>query len=89
MVLDVSARCAQSTPSPCLKLKPLLSAGRWSLDNDRLAVYIADKLAPLAQDAAGKKMKLGFAKVAIYEAGAELPDHHDQILNEVSNPPSY
>lgn len=64
--------------------RALLSSGRWSLDNDRLAIFMADRLAHLASEASGKSMKLGFAKVAIYEAGAELPEHHDQILNEVS-----
>lgn len=62
----------------------LLSAGRWSLDNDRLAVFLAHTFRNLVEEVAGKRMKLGFAKVAIYEQGAELPNHHDQILNEVS-----
>ncbi|CAE8586653.1 unnamed protein product, partial [Polarella glacialis] len=64
--------------------RALLSAGRWSLDNDRLANFLAETLRPVAESAAGKALKLGFAKVALYEAGAELPPHHDQILNEVS-----
>ncbi|CAE8582259.1 unnamed protein product [Polarella glacialis] len=64
--------------------RALLSAGRWSLDNDRLANFLAGTLRPVAESAAGKALKLGFAKVALYEAGAELPPHHDQILNEVS-----
>eukprot|EP00931_Biecheleriopsis_adriatica_P004740 TRINITY_DN106370_c0_g1_i1.p1 TRINITY_DN106370_c0_g1~~TRINITY_DN106370_c0_g1_i1.p1 ORF type:complete len:1066 (-),score=241.87 TRINITY_DN106370_c0_g1_i1:173-3370(-) len=62
----------------------LLSGTRWSLDGDRLAAFIADGMRPLAEEAAGKALKLGFAKVAIYEPGAELRPHHDQILNEVS-----
>lgn len=61
-----------------------LSAGRWSLDNDRFAVFLAHSFQLFAEEAAGRPMKLGFVKAALYESGAELPDHHDQILNEVS-----
>eukprot|EP00435_Cladocopium_sp_Y103_P056254 s274_g18.t4 len=35
-------------------------------------------------EAFGAALKLGFSKVAIYEAEAELAAHRDQILNEVS-----
>ena len=45
---------------------------------------MAEQLLPVVHEVAGKAMRLGFTKVAIYEPGAELPFHHDQILNEVS-----
>lgn len=61
-----------------------LARGRWALDNEGLALFVADALAPSVSRLAGKPMKASFAKVAVMDETAYLPPHRDEAACDVS-----
>ena len=62
----------------------ILAKDRWALDNDALALFLAERLAPLVSAVSRTELKPGFVKTAWYAAGSKLPPHRDQVQNLVS-----
>ena len=62
----------------------LLAKGRWAADNERLGRFVAERLLPVANAVAGRRLRVSFVKLAMYQGGASLPEHRDQRQCDVS-----
>ena len=60
------------------------NCGRHALDNEGLALHVADSLAESVGAMVGRPVKTSFAKVVMMDSSAYLPPHRDESSCEVS-----